>query len=43
MCGSNVSHPNDPIVGLNGGPLGGSPPSELSLGESPSCLPSSYW
>jgi hypothetical protein len=33
MCGSNVSHSNDPTCGLNGDIPNGSP-----LGEFPSCI-----
>ncbi len=40
MRGLGVSHPNDPISGLNGGSPSGYLSSELPLGESPGCLPS---
>jgi hypothetical protein len=40
MCGLDVSHPNHPIGGLNGGSPSGYLSSELPLSESPSCLPS---
>lgn len=40
MHGSNVGHPNDLTCGLNGGPLGGFPLSELPPNESPNCPPS---
>jgi hypothetical protein len=43
MCGSGASNPNDPIGGLNGGPLGASHSGELPLGESPSCPPFDVW
>jgi hypothetical protein len=39
MHGSGVGNPKDPTSGLNGRPLGRSPPNELPLGEFPSCLP----
>ncbi len=34
MRGLGVGHPNDPIGGLNGGPLGAFHLGELPLGES---------
>jgi hypothetical protein len=34
MCESNAGHPIDPTSGLKGGFPGGSPSSELSLGQS---------
>jgi hypothetical protein len=34
MRGSSLDHLNDPIGGLNGGPLGGSPLGAFPLGES---------
>jgi hypothetical protein len=43
MRGLGVGHPNDPIGGLNGGPLGAFHLSELPLGESPSCPPFDGW
>ncbi len=39
MYGSNVGHPNDLTCGLNGGPLGGFPLTELPRNESPNCPP----
>jgi hypothetical protein len=41
--GLGVGHPKDPIGGLKGDSLGGSPPSELPLSESLSCHPFSGW
>ncbi len=43
MRGLGVSHPNDPISGLNGGSPSGYLSSELPLGESPGCFPSNGW
>lgn len=37
--GLGVGHPKDPISGLKGGFLDGSPPGELPLCESLGCLP----
>jgi hypothetical protein len=39
MHGLCVSHPKDPIGGLKGGSIGGSPLDELPRGEYPSCPP----
>ncbi len=38
--GLGANHPKDPIGGLKGGFLNGSPPCELPLGEFTGCLPS---
>jgi hypothetical protein len=43
MCESGVKHPKGSTSGLKGGSPNGSPPSELPLGESPSCLPFDGW
>ncbi len=38
-----ANHPKDPIGGLKGGFLSGSPLDELPQGESPSCPPFGGW
>jgi len=43
MHGLGANHPKDPIGGLKGGSLGGSPLDELPQGESPSCPPFGGW
>jgi len=43
MRESSASHPKDPTCGLKGSFLGGSPSSELLLGESLGCPPFGGW